>query len=123
VGCELTLEGARLAAQALLENDKPPTAIIAYDDFVAIGTMHAARGAGIAVPEGVSVVGCDDIDVAAFVEPPLTTVRQPKEEMGALAVELLLRGLEGETGTDIKLPGSLVTRASTTAIYSGGAGP
>ncbi len=111
--CELTLEGGRRAATELLQRRDRPTAIVAYDDVVAIGTMRAAHALGLHVPDDVALVGFDDIDIAAFVEPPLTTVRQQKEEMGRLAVELLLRGLESDLGLHDTLTGELVVRGSS----------
>ena len=87
----LTLETGRQAAMQLLSASLVPTAIVAYDDLVAIGVMRGVRAAGREVPGDVSVIGFDDIDVAEFVDPPLTTVRQPKDEMGRLAVDMILR--------------------------------
>jgi LacI family transcriptional regulator len=92
VPCDDTLEGGRAAAKEVLTTVRP-TALLAYNDLVAIGALRAAHALGIGVPGETSIVGVDDIDVAAFVEPPLTTVRQPKQEMGARAVDLLLERL------------------------------
>ena len=114
VACEETLEAGRDAAGALLGRPGAPTAIVAYSDLVAIGVIRGAHALGVRVPEDVSVVGYDDIEVAAFVEPPLTTVRQPKREMGRRAMEWILRGLSGGRVPDHEtLPGQLVVRSST----------
>jgi DNA-binding LacI/PurR family transcriptional regulator len=109
-----SLEGGRRAAERLLRGDRAPTALVAYDDLVAIGAMRAAHTLDLRVPADLSIVGFDDIDVAAFVEPPLTTVRQPKRELGRLAVSLLLERLDG-TAPPIyeRRPGKLVVREST----------
>lgn len=108
-----TLETGRQAAMELLSAGQPPTAIVAYDDLVAIGVMRGARAAGRQVPRDVSVVGFDDIEVAEFVDPPLTTMRQPKDEMGRLAVEIVLHSVEGQTKKETRLlQAELVSRGS-----------
>ena len=109
-----TLEAARDAARALLAADDSPTAIVAYSDVVAIGAMRTAHALGVHVPRDLSVVGIDDIDVAAYVEPPLTTIRQPKRRMGKEAMEWILRQLIGESvPAHDTLPGALIVRSST----------
>lgn len=101
-------------ALEVLRHDERPTAIVAYDDVVALGAIRAAHALGLRVPEQVSVVGVDDIDVAAFLEPPLTTVRQPKQAIGRLATRALLDTLAGEPmATGRALHGELVVRGST----------
>lgn len=129
VGCEETLEAGRDAALSILSAGSgmsTPTAIVAYSDLVAIGAMRAAHALGLSVPEDVSVVGFNDIDVAAFSEPPLTTVRQPMREMGRLAMEWILGSLDGRPMPGYRaMPGALVVRGSTgpstaTAAMPGG---
>ncbi|MGH3276478.1 MAG: LacI family DNA-binding transcriptional regulator [Streptosporangiaceae bacterium] len=108
-----TLETGREAALTLLSARVAPTAIVAYDDMVAIGVMRGVRADGRRVPDDISVVGFDDIEVAEFVDPPLTTVRQPKEAMGRLAVEVVLRGVAGSVPKETHLlQGELVRRGS-----------
>jgi DNA-binding LacI/PurR family transcriptional regulator len=109
-----TLEAGRAAALDLLSRPHPPTAIIAYSDLVAIGVLRGTHALGIPVPAVVSVAGFDDIDLAAFVEPPLTTVGQPKRDMGQLAVEMILQALGGErlSGTT-EVSGKVIVRSST----------
>jgi LacI family transcriptional regulator len=85
-------------------------------DAMAIGAMRAARELGLRVPQDLSVVGFDDIDLAAHVDPPLTTVNQPVREKGARAVELLADAIEqGEANRAVhrRLPTRLVVRGST----------
>ena len=114
VECEASLTAGRQAAEALLSTADRPSGVVAYDDVVAIAVMRAAHALGLSVPGDLSVVGFDDIDIAAFVEPPLTTIRQPKREMGETAVTLLLEGLRGTPGSSKrKLHGELVVRGST----------
>ena len=89
---------------------------MAYDDAVAIGVIRAAHSLRVDVPRAVSVVGFDDIEMAAFVEPPLTTVRQPRREMGRLAIASVLASTRGESTPRLSvLPGRLIERGSTAA--------
>jgi LacI family transcriptional regulator len=75
----------------LLTTRQPFTALFAFNDVSAIGAIRALREAQRRVPEDVSVVGFDDIESAAFQNPPLTTVRQPLRQMGVIAAETLLQ--------------------------------
>ncbi|MFN8499686.1 MAG: LacI family DNA-binding transcriptional regulator [Anaerolineae bacterium] len=74
----------------LLRRAEPPTAIFCYNDIAAIGALRAARMTGRAVPRDLSIVGFDDIMLAGFTDPPLTTVAQPTEALGQAAVEMML---------------------------------
>lgn len=84
------------AAEVLLTQPKPPTAIFAASDILAIGILQAARRLGVRIPEDLSLVGFDDIPLAEFLQPPLTTVRQPIEDLGRTAVSVLLASLRKE---------------------------
>ena len=75
---------------ALPPNERP-TAILAFNDLFALGVMHSVRAHGLRVPEDVSVIGCDDVQMAAYSYPPLTTISQPKYRIGKLAVSTLLK--------------------------------
>jgi LacI family transcriptional regulator len=103
------------AAQRLLALRAPPTAIFASNDSTALGVLEAAQTAGLRVPEDLSVVGFDDIPVAALSYPPLTTVRQPMEQMGRSAVNTLLALLAGVEAVSpvITFPTELIIRGST----------
>ena len=107
------------AAQAILACEPRPTAIFAASDRMAIGAMRAIHEAGLATPDDISVVGLDDIEVAAFQTPPLTTVRQSFARLATTAVELLLALLRGETLTtpQVMVQGELVVRQSTAAPH------
>lgn len=113
--------GAEGARRLLLDrnNGERPTAVFAANDLMALGVLDTCEELGFAVPEDVSVVGFDDISLASIVRPKLTTVAQPKYEMGRLAVELLLARLgNGETpmaARRVVLETELVVRASTAA--------
>jgi len=109
------LDGGRSAGLSLLDLPDPPTAIFAANDNMAIGVVEAARERGLRVPEDVSVVGFDDTSQAAIVTPSLTTVRQPLEELGRLAVSLLVRIIEKQRleALRVELATRLIVRGST----------
>ncbi|MEX1187566.1 MAG: LacI family DNA-binding transcriptional regulator [Gemmatimonadaceae bacterium] len=89
-----TEAGGYAAALELLKVEPRPTAIFAANDSMAIGALSALRESGVRVPEDVAVAGFDDIPLARYMDPPLSTVRVPTYELGARAVELLLHGVE-----------------------------
>ena len=101
----------------LLHLQRRPTAVLAYPDLVAIGAIRAAYDLGLRVPEDVSVVGFDDIPVAAFIRPRLTTVAVGIWEMGQRAAAVLLEKVRDEVGSRpprrLVLPATLVIREST----------
>ena len=101
------------AASALLDLPDPPTAIFATSDTYAMGVYEAARLHGLHVPDDLSVVGFDDIPMAAWVAPPLTTMRQPLADMAALGVRLLLGAETQNLSHRMELATGLVVRAST----------
>src|SRR5262249_11958001 len=91
---DFEIEPGAEAAGALLDLRDPPPAPLAFSDNIAIGAVRAARARGLRVPEDLSIVGFDDVELATIVTPALTTVRQPLAEMGRTAVSLLVRLLE-----------------------------
>jgi DNA-binding LacI/PurR family transcriptional regulator len=107
---EGTTEGRALLALA-----DPPTAIFAGNDLQALGVYQAAREARLHIPEDLSVVGFDDLPVASWVGPPLTTVRQPLGQMAMAAARLVLRLANGEqpSQTRVELATELIVREST----------
>jgi len=115
VGAEPEIEFGREAAQKLLDLPRPPTAIFAFNDNIAIGAIQAARARGLRVPEDLSIVGFDDVEYATIVTPALTTVRQPLAEMGRTAVSLLNRLLDRQRfeTLHLELATRLVVREST----------
>jgi DNA-binding LacI/PurR family transcriptional regulator len=112
-------DGGERALQALIELGEPPSAVFCYNDMTAIGLMSAARQVGLSVPRDMAVVGFDDIPFASYFYPPLTTIAQPKVEMGRLAMKMALSlmaiGEENheEEISNIVVRGTLVVRAST----------
>src|SRR6201991_2656385 len=110
-------ESGREAAARLLALPEPPTAIFAASDLMAIGAVRAAAEAGLKVPEDLSVVGFDDIQLAPHVNPPLTTLRQDKLGLGAAAGDALVARIAGDPDRPAlrTLPVDLVVRRSTAA--------
>lgn len=92
------VEGGFQAMSMLLSLPRAegPTAVIAYNDIMAIGALHAIRRSGLTVPNDISVVGFDGIAMAAHTNPPLTTIEQPKYRMGQLAMQILYHMIEGQ---------------------------
>jgi LacI family transcriptional regulator len=113
-------EAGQEAARRLLALDEPPTAIFAASDMMAIGAVRAAFEAGLTVPDDLSVVGFDDMQIAEHVHPPLTTVAQDKAGLGVAAARALLRQVDGADGAEtVTLPVELVVRRSTVAPGGG----
>jgi LacI family transcriptional regulator len=113
--------GGYLAMQALLKHQPRPTAVFVCNDMMAFGALAAAREAGILVPEHLSMVGYDDIQLAAYSAPPLTTVVQPKLQIGTMAAEMLLDRVKGRSGPPRRavLEPMLKIRSSTAAYQPG----
>jgi DNA-binding LacI/PurR family transcriptional regulator len=106
--------GAAAMARLLARPGRPVDAVFAASDLMAAGALRALRAAGRRVPDDVAVVGFEDSAVARYTQPPLTTVRQPIEEMGRQATRLLLAKVAGEAaGMHLVLDVELVVRAST----------
>ena len=112
---DFTEAGGRAAMVRILR--EAPTAVFAASDAMAIGAIKAIKSAGLRVPQDISVIGFDDVPPAVSIEPELTTVRQPIERLGQLAVETLINRIEkkAENGTAtqrIVLPTELIVRES-----------
>jgi LacI family transcriptional regulator len=112
---EPTSDNGHRAAAELLGLPDPPTALIGFNDKMAVGALRAAREHGLRVPEDLSIAGFDDIELSQATCPPLTTVRQPLAEMGRMAVTLLARLLDRHRleALHIELATELVPRGST----------
>jgi LacI family transcriptional regulator len=110
-----TVEGGYRAALELLALAHRPTAIFALNDAMALGAIRAAREQNLTVPHDLSIVGFDDLELAAISVPPLTTVRQPLQGLGRMGVDMLFRLLRGQQldATRIELSATLVVREST----------
>ena len=117
-GKEASDEEDVAAGQSLLPYllESASTAVFCYNDMVAIGALIACQKRGIAVPQELSVIGFDDIRMASYVTPPLTTIHQPKVELGQLAAGVMLGLLHNRPGKNHILQPALVTRASTSPL-------
>lgn len=109
--------GGETALDKLLEGPQVPTAIFAANDEVAVGVLARAAARGIAVPRAISVVGFDDIGLAAHLVPPLTTVRQPLASLASTAIHALTSG-QATKQANIEIAGELIVRGSTAAPLS-----
>lgn len=113
---DATVAGGLSGMRALLALPERPTAVFCANDLIALGAHKACAIAGVSLPRELSILGCDDIDLGTLVTPELSTISTPKRELGARAVRLLLRQLEGEgraTPTSQTLPVKLVLRGTT----------
>ncbi|MDW8339052.1 MAG: substrate-binding domain-containing protein, partial [Thermoleophilia bacterium] len=112
-----TEDGGALGARTLLERHPQLTAIVTGGLSQAIGALHAAWELGLHVPDDLSLVTIDDLELARYLRPPLTTVRMPLAELGAAAVDAVLRQLRGEEPHDVVVATTpeVVVRGSTRA--------
>ncbi|MGO8718070.1 MAG: LacI family DNA-binding transcriptional regulator [Acidobacteriaceae bacterium] len=112
-----SLEGGMRGMGKLLKLDDVPTAILCSNDMTAIGVMHAILDAGLRVPEDISVIGFDDIHIAEFTYPPLTTIRMSCRDLAQGAVSVLSAGLENapneKNGRNLTIPTELIVRRTT----------
>jgi len=110
-------ESGRRCAAEIIEAHMRPTAIFCFSDEMAIGALAALRAAGIACPDDMSVIGFDDIPMARYCAPPLTTIRQPSHEIGRQTVRLLMAilGKSEIKPASVTLPHRLIVRQSVAA--------
>ena len=114
------VSGGVSAAEELLQLDPRPTAVVASNDLTAIGMLRAVRAAGLSVPGDLSVVGFDDIWLAEYTDPPLTTVRLSRTAIAEAACSALMSDLgarpENGNGREYRLSTQLVVRATTARV-------
>jgi LacI family transcriptional regulator len=119
--------GGEAAFCRLTEEAPDTTAVVAYNDLMAIGAMRAIRASGRSVPGDISVVGFDDIAIAAYTDPPLTTIRQAIGDLGRWAVDRLVERIAGAAATDGRggaaRPESSVTVLPVRLVARGSSGP
>ena len=116
--CFPTIEGGFQAMTSLLSitKNRQPTAILAYNDLIAIGALRAVRSRGLRIPEDISLIGIDNIEMASHSNPPLTTISPPKKQMGSLAMRTIYRMNTGDYEYSegyIELDAPLTLRSST----------
>ncbi len=109
------VNGGYEAMTNMLSLPEPPTAVLASNDLTAIGALRAISCCGLRVPDDISLVGFDDIELSACTQPPLTTIRLSRAELGQKAFHALARNLEGQSrdGVEIQVETCLVVRQST----------
>lgn len=112
------IDGGHQAMSELLQLKEPPTAVLASNDLTAIGAMGAIHAAGMKVPTDISVIGCDDIELSSFTEPPLTTIHTSRTEIGTRAFTAVyeVNSSPAGHGADYKIPATLVLRKSTAPV-------
>jgi len=112
---DFTFKSGQRAMEQLLDLPHPPTAVFAANDMMALGALTAARERGVRIPDDIALVGFNDIVLAKLSSPPLTTVRTPIYEMGALAAQMLVKRVKGEdvSPAGIVLKSELVIRESS----------
>jgi LacI family repressor for deo operon, udp, cdd, tsx, nupC, and nupG len=116
---DYTLAAGAAAGRELLARAERPSAVFCSNDEMAIGLMRTLASAGVRVPHDISVAGFDDIEFAAMVEPSLTTIRQPRHELGRTGAAVLVDLLQGRPApARVRLKTDLVKRASTAALRS-----
>ncbi|MDB6000086.1 MAG: hypothetical protein JWP52_1785 [Rhizobacter sp.] len=114
-----TIVDGQLAFQALMESALRPSAVICGTDTLAFGALVQANAMGIKVPNDVSVTGLNDVEFAAHLTPPLTTIRLSAEEVGRRAAEFLLGRIEGKSVVSAtRVPFSLIVRGSTAKVFN-----
>ncbi len=119
---ELSIVGARKATRHLMNHSNRPTAIFCANDEMAIGCLYEVKAAGLNVPDDVSIVGFDDIRYAEVMDPPLTTISQPAEEIGERVMYRLCRRIDSGNDTNSApeiVPHKLVIRQSVARCASG----
>jgi LacI family repressor for deo operon, udp, cdd, tsx, nupC, and nupG len=114
-----SIEDGRKAAETLFSGGRPPTAIFAHNDEMALGAMHQLSTMGLRVPEDVSVVGFDDLNYAGFISPTLTTMHLPRRSWGAAACKKLIELINrNEIEHDTIIHAELIARGSSGPVKS-----
>jgi DNA-binding LacI/PurR family transcriptional regulator len=109
------VEGGESVMRGLLAQPDRPTAVLTTSDLIAVGALRAIAAAGLQVPRDISLIGFDDIELSQYMQPPLTTVRLSRDELGREAFDVLYRTVEGREnmGQEIQINTALVLREST----------
>ncbi|MEO7456046.1 MAG: LacI family DNA-binding transcriptional regulator [Gemmatimonadaceae bacterium] len=121
---DATVAGGLAAMTTLLSQPERPTAVFCANDLIALGAHKACALVGVRIPDELSILGCDDIDLGTLVTPELSTISTPQRELGARAVRLLLKQLDGDvraSATTQTLPVKLMLRGTTGAPRARGA--
>jgi len=116
---DFSSQGGFSTMQAILASPRAPTAVFVCNDLMGIGALSAAHQAGIQIPQQVSLIGFDDIELAKFASPALTTIAQPKLRIGIAAVDMVLERIQGGRiqARQVILQPELIVRNSTASIH------
>ena len=116
---DFTSQGGFNTLQSILATPTPPTSVFVCNDLMCLGALSAAHEAGVHVPRELSLIGFDDIELARFASPALTTVAQPKQRMGVLAIDMLLERIQGgrTEAKQVILQPELIVRNSTAGVH------
>lgn len=109
INCSIRRDSGYAVMSDLIQQNRIPTAVVAGNDFIALGVMEAIEANGLSVPEDVSIIGFDNIDFAAFSKISLTTIDVPKYEMGKAAAEIIINNSKEN---NLKVPNQVVVESS-----------
>ena len=99
------MEDGYNASKKIMINDKPPFGLFCYSDYIAIGALHALRNSKYKIPEEISIVGHDNIEIINYLDIPITTINQPQYKMGVESTKILLKIIRSkEFNTDFHSP-------------------
>ena len=114
-----SLKSGEAALKEFLALKRPPTAVMCSNDLSAFGVMHAAQESGVSIPQDLSVVGFDGIEMGAYMVPPLTSVLMSRREIAEVAVDALWNRVEGRTEEAVRVVGTQLLMRQTTAVPRG----
>lgn len=119
VGGAYCYANGEASIRQLMSLSQPPTAVVCFNDDIAIGAIREAKAMGLSVPGDVSITGFDNIQVSPYIDPPLTTIDQPALEMGRRSVEVLINVIEGNIPSRLReiLPYQLIVRGSAGQVH------
>ena len=118
VGNEFSIQNGYLETKLLLESDNPPTAIFTLSNTITLGALKAIREAALKIPEDISIISFDNYTYMDFLEPPVTRIGQPTEDMAKLAIKILFDRIESvpNSTSQLKLSPSLIAGESIKGI-------
>ena len=120
VGNEFSIQNGYLETKLLLESDNPPTAIFTLSNTITLGALKAIREASLKIPKDISLLSFDNYSYMDYMEPPITRISQPTEDMGKLATKILFDRIDSvpNNTSQLKLSPSLIAKESVSSIYT-----
>jgi LacI family transcriptional regulator len=118
VGNEFSIQNGYLETKLLLESANPPTAIFTLSNTITLGALKAIREASLKIPEDISLLSFDNYSYMDYMEPPITRISQPTEDMGKLATKILFDRIDSvpNNTSQLKLSPSLIAKESVASI-------